>query len=286
MDFRVFKCAIRFALVFSLLVVFHGCALAVRTPAYPVPQRESSAKGPWRGVFHVHTEFSHDSKASLQKVIATGRRAGLDFVVVTDHNTLEGKKAYREGAFPRSPLLVFGNEISSSDGHLIALGPETEPPAGLSDSQALIRWIHENKGYAVLAHPVCRKNPWRSLDKISGYDGLEIYNFSHSFYPVYHPAHAAKVAALAPGFFLKSFQKKPEENLALWDEKLGQAQVAGFGANDAHIHLQFLGMTPENYFLWFQSVTTYVLAGELEEHAIMEALGEGRSAAVLIPGHG
>lgn len=40
--------------------------------------------------FHVHTNASKDSRTSPEKKIMTARRRGLDRIVITDHNTLNG----------------------------------------------------------------------------------------------------------------------------------------------------------------------------------------------------
>ena len=58
------------------------------------------------GAVHVHTTHS-DGAGSVQHVAAAARRAGLDFVVVTDHNTFGAKPA--EG-YAGDLLLIVGTE--------------------------------------------------------------------------------------------------------------------------------------------------------------------------------
>ena len=59
----------------------------------------------YRGIYHVHTEFSPDSKASLKNIIETAQKLKLDFVVLTDHNNRRVKGAYEKMAEkPVSPL--------------------------------------------------------------------------------------------------------------------------------------------------------------------------------------
>ncbi len=165
----------------------------MRSPAFSVDSshpktQNSSAPIPesghqvFRGVFHVHTRFSglRDSKASLETVIRKAQKANLDFVIVTDHNTLAGAAAYRKMKTPARPILFFGDEISTRDGHLIALGISEEPPKKLS-SQALVDWIHQKHGSAILAHPFSPRTPWSNWD-IRDFDGFEIYNFAHAVY--------------------------------------------------------------------------------------------------------
>ena len=257
----------------SGVLLLNGCALLVRFPAYPVPQE--TAPSVFRGVYHVHTNYSHDSKASLAKVIRTARKAGLDFVVITDHNTLAGAKAYQQMKADVLPLLIFGDEISAPDGHLTAIGIVQHPAPGQS-SQEFVDEIHRQGGYAVIAHPTSRKKPWRNW-QVKRVNGLEIYDFGHVFYSENKLWVAAKVLFFPPAFFLKSFQKKSFSGLDLWREQLQGGPVAAFAAVDAHIHWQWWGLTPENYLLAFQSVTMYALANELTPVKITEALGRGRS---------
>lgn len=308
-------------------LLFSGCALLIRkAPARPErPPQSSEEKIPtFRGVYHVHSSFSHDSKASLATVIETAKKAGLDFVIVTDHNTLQGKHVY-EGCFPSplasphkwgegslparrtevgpagqagvrgacreildaivmqngrpTPLLIFGEEISTPDGHMIAVGIDREPPKNLS-SQELVDWIHREGGFAGLAHPVEKKNPWRNWN-LQNFDGMEIYNFSHAFYGKNIFKLAAQLLFLQPDHFLDSFQERPVDSLKLWDEKLKDRPLLGFGAVDAHIHVRFLGFAPENYLLAFESVTTYVDSDELSPASILQSLKEGKGFTAL-----
>lgn len=44
------------------------------------------------GNLHIHTRYS-DGSGSVSQVLRAGRRAGLDFLVVTDHRTLAARPA-------------------------------------------------------------------------------------------------------------------------------------------------------------------------------------------------
>src|SRR5204863_8009053 len=70
------------------------------------------------GVVHVHTTLS-DGAATPDEVIAAAREAGLQFVVITDHNNLDAKKweGYHDGL-----LVIVGTEVSTTAGHLLGLG--------------------------------------------------------------------------------------------------------------------------------------------------------------------
>ena len=223
----------RVFVLFSFLLL-SGCAFAVRWPAFNVNPPSGKV---FRGVFHVHSEFSHDSKASLEDMIGAAEKAHLDFAVVTDHNNFLAADAYQKKDLPRRPLLIFGNEISSSEGHLIALGVYEEPPPDKEAGQELIEWIHEKGGYAIIPHPIGKKSYWKNWD-VKGYDGIEIYNFFHSIYDIPTMEFGLEFAFLPPNLFLKALSRPMEKSLELWDQSLQNGKVAGFGGTDAHVHFK------------------------------------------------
>ena len=78
------------------------------------------------GVIHVHTRYS-DGAGSVRAVARAAVRAGVDFVVVTDHDTLAGLRRGEDGWYDRlgrptgapgaaRTLVVIGQEISPEDG--------------------------------------------------------------------------------------------------------------------------------------------------------------------------
>ncbi len=233
----------------------------------------------YRGVFHVHSVYSHDSQASLDFIRKSARKAGLDFVVVTDHNTLEGMEHYKKEGDFSSPLLIFGNEISTVDGHLIALGVHGATP-GDRTSANLIKWIHSQGGYAVLAHPTGKKKPWINW-QVQDWDGMEVYNFADDFYRGNKIKIVVKAIFLPPDSFLSRTAKVPKESLKVWRDELKSRPVAAFGGTNAHLKVKLAGWTPENFLLYLKSVTTYVYAKSLDEKAILKALGEGRGFVAL-----
>jgi hypothetical protein len=247
-----------------------------RFPAFKAPSQKPDL---YRGAFHVHSEFSHDSKASLERIIDAAERASLDFVVVTDHNTLAGAEAYRKMNAPDRPLLIFGNEISTSDGHLIALGINEEPP-DFEDTQQLVYWIKQRGGYVVLAHPTSIQKPW-NRHEIKDIDGIEIFSFPDVYYEKEAEENVKelglKAAFFFPAHFINSVIRTPRDALALWNKQHRSRHVSIFGSVDAHLRWEWRGLAPENYLLYLQSVTTYVSTQGLSPKSIIDALAAGNS---------
>ena len=121
---------------------------------------------------HVHTTYSKDSLIAPKDLIYYAEKNGLNAVAVTDHNQLEGAfKIAKETDF----LVIPGMEVSSADGHIVALNVQELIPRGLSAAETVTR-IHRAGGVAIACHPFvlfkgCLK------DKIcSTFDAIEIIN--------------------------------------------------------------------------------------------------------------
>ena len=123
---------------------------------------------------HVHTVYSGDSRNSVQDILDACARVGMDGVVVLDHNTLRGGS---EAVAMKSGILVIpGIEVSTADGHVLALNVNAEIPRDLSVEETIDR-IHAQGGVAVAAHPY---RVWSGLgeSKVYGrkFDAIECQN--------------------------------------------------------------------------------------------------------------
>jgi len=65
--------------------------------------------------------------------------------------------------------------------------------------------------------------------------------------------------------------------LARYDEINRKRQFTGIAGNDAHQNVSFFGYQLDPYPRAFRFVTTHVLAPELTQEAVLEALRKGRS---------
>jgi predicted metal-dependent phosphoesterase TrpH len=69
---------------------------------------------------HLHSEYSGDGMGSPEEIIKILKKKGLDGMAITDHNNIEGSlKAIKIA--PKDFIVIPGIEISTSNGHIIAL---------------------------------------------------------------------------------------------------------------------------------------------------------------------
>ncbi len=132
---------------------------------------------------HMHSTYS-DGCESVERIVTfVEQDTDLDVIAITDHDCLAGALQARDfAARQRGRLQVIpGAEISTRDGHLLALNIERLIPAGwsMADTAAAVR---EQGGVAIAAHPLSRWCPSVQrpvLDEISPLlDGLEAINGS------------------------------------------------------------------------------------------------------------
>jgi len=98
---------------------------------------------------HVHTVFSGDSAITLREASKIAKVKGLHGMAITDHDSIEA-----HSKFPKDSNLIMipGIEVSSADGHILALGVTQPIKKGLKSPETLEE-IHEQGGVAVIPHP-------------------------------------------------------------------------------------------------------------------------------------
>ena len=109
---------------------------------------------------HSHTwPRSHDSVLNPDDVVERAKRAGLDAVVFTEHDTLWDEKSVKEICERHNFLVIAGVEISTDDGHILSFGID-KYVFGMHRSDQLAKHVHANDGVMVAAHPYRRQMPW------------------------------------------------------------------------------------------------------------------------------
>ncbi|MBI3152550.1 MAG: PHP domain-containing protein [Chloroflexi bacterium] len=101
---------------------------------------------------HIHSVYSHDATTTVRAILKQAADVGLNVIAVTDHDEIRGSLEAQELAPKYGIEVIAGAEVSTRDGHLVALFIKALPPAGLSLVDTLIH-IGRQGGVAIAPHP-------------------------------------------------------------------------------------------------------------------------------------
>ncbi|HUK57362.1 MAG TPA: CehA/McbA family metallohydrolase [Nitrospiria bacterium] len=236
------------------------------------------------GVIHVHSLLSHDSKGTMDEIVAAAKQAGLAFVITTDHNNPRIYTRGFEGWYDHI-LVLRGSEIikgcagytGETCNSVLVLGlKDYLDPRPLTMAQIIDR-AKQQGGLAFVAHSGGFKD-WDS----PGIDGMEIYDLlddavDHPWrFPKYLFDIGYSYGDYADQVFL-SILDRPDAYLKKWDERTQQRRWTGIAGNDAHQNIRILGRQIDPYGQSFRFVRTHILAKELTEAAVLQALVAGHA---------
>jgi len=259
-----------------------------------MPGPTTDAYREYAGNLHVHSVYS-DGTATYPEIATAAREAGLDFVIVTDHNVKpEGLEGYRA-----SVLMLSGEEIHDvrrqpQANHLLVYGAGQDlAPYSFGSSQGLIEAARGRNGICYIAHPVEKSGPVRmGLAAIpwttwpaDGICGIELWNYMSEFKGLLWSKAVAPFYAFLPEAGIRGPYRA---TLRLWDELLAQGlRIAAIGGADAHSTTYRMGPVTRTIFPYaylFRCVNTHILTkspltGEAEgdRQLIYEALRAGRT---------
>lgn len=231
----------------ALAIVMLIGSIAAATFTRDAPSIQLLASGDYAIVtadFHVHG-FLGDGALPPSEIRREAARRGLDAVVITNHNQMYAASLDRAlFAAPRRPLFIAGEELTTPDYHVIALGIR-EPVDWRLPLADAIREIHAQGGIAIGAHPVGAF--WDRVDSqaLALLDGLEVA----------HPIalNAPKERARVDAVFARARQANPA--------------IAAIGSSDYHFGAP-IGFCRTRLF-----VRDVSLAG------VFDAIHEGRTVA-------
>lgn len=102
---------------------------------------------------HIHSKYSGDATPSPEDIVKKSREIGLDAIAVADHNTMKGSWAALEEAKDLDDFLVIpAMEVTTSRGHVVALGITEEIERGISPEET-VKLIRNQGGIAIAPHP-------------------------------------------------------------------------------------------------------------------------------------
>jgi hypothetical protein len=243
-------------------------------------------------VVHLHSLYS-DGTGTVPEIARAARRADVDVVLLTDHDTLEAKRRGEEG-WHDGVLVLVGEEVTPARGnHTLAFGIKREiDHRGLSGAQ-ICAAIRAAGGLAIAAHPFSRGSarfkragdgiPHRGLES-EDLDGIELWSFVTDTAETLTSMPQALRFIVTPNRVL---EHPPEGNLRGWDALCRTRRVVAIGGLDAHQIGKRIGPVVPfklmSYRRSFAQLRTHVLSdrglsGELAHDAalVYGALREGR----------
>ena len=187
------------------------------------------------GAIHIHSVYS-DGTGNVDLISKAAKKAGLDWIIVTDHNSFDIEEGIYNGVY-----VIKGEEISpKNENHYLALGINEyiQPNANAKHN---IEAVKLNGGFGFAAHPEesdCRQNshqPIKWTNKNIIPDGVEIWNW---FSEWADNLNDGNVFSLIYSYLFKNkLVKSANSNVLFWWDNLNNASekiVPAIGGIDAH----------------------------------------------------
>ncbi len=187
-----------------------------------------------RGAYHIHTTTS-DGTGTPDEVAAAAARAGLQFIILTDHGDATRTPTpptYRSGV-----LCIDGVEISTTGGHYAALGLTEAAPYRLAgEPRDVVEDVRRLGGFGIAAHPDSPKRELRWTGWDTPFDGVEWLNEDTEWRD---ESTFSLLIALAhygfrPAETLGALDGHARTVLDRWDQLTRERRIVALAAVDAH----------------------------------------------------
>jgi methylmalonyl-CoA mutase cobalamin-binding subunit len=245
-------------------------------------------------VIHVHSTYS-DGTGTVPQIARAAERAGVDVVLLTDHDSLEAKRRGEE-RWHGDALVLVGEEVTPPDrDHFLAFGIDQEISPKLSGPE-ICDAVAAAGGFGFAAHPFSRgserfKRPGVKFGATECLAGIELWSFLNDT--------GERVRGFADLFRMIATPQRAiggpvAENMREWD-RLGRARrVVAIGGLDAHqFGIRVAGRVPiraMSYKRTFKQLHTHVLCAaapvrdlEHDRALVYDALREGRCYIAVDP---
>jgi len=205
-------------------------------PPRAMPVTASPGPRPLFGAIHVHTTNS-DGSGTPGEVAAAAARAGLSFLILTDHGDATrapDSPRYRDGV-----LVIDAVEVSTAAGHVIALDLPRAPYPLRGEAGDVLEDLARLGAMSIVAHPTSLKADLRWHEDGRPFDGIEWLNGDSEWRD--EPALSLARVLLTYWFrapeSLALILDRPDAALQAWDRAAQHGEVVGLGGSDAHAQI-------------------------------------------------
>jgi hypothetical protein len=236
---------------------------------------------------HVHSTYS-DGTGTVPQIARAAARAGLDVVLLTDHDSLAAKRNGEERWYD-DVLVLVGEEVSPTDrDHFLAFGIDQEINRRLTGPE-ICEAVEAVGGFGFGAHPFSRgserfRRPGIPFGQRDCLGGVELWSFLND---TGERIRGFRDIARMIWFPQRAIGGPPEGNLREWDQLCQSRRVVAIGGLDAHqFGIRIRGRVPlrlMSYARTFKQLHTHVLCDraptrELEHDRalVYDALRQGR----------
>jgi hypothetical protein len=228
-------------------IVFVVAALII--VALLPPATRSTAPPPAttvRGAFHIHSDRS-DGSGSVDAIAEAAARAGLQFIILTDHGDATrppDAPAYRNGV-----LVLDGVEVNTSAGHYAVIDLPASPYPLAGTAGEVLEDITRLGGFGFAAHPGSPRPSLRWQDWDAPIDGLEWINADSEWRdePRLPIARALLTFLFRAPQSMAKLLDRPAAVMEKWDALARTRRIVGIAASDAHARLGFQQRTDPDY---------------------------------------
>jgi hypothetical protein len=250
-----------------------------------------------RGAFHIHSDRS-DGSGSVDAIAAAAARAGLQFIILTDHG--DGTRPPDPPVYRSGVLTIDGVELNTTRGHYAAFGLPASPYPIAGTPEDVIEDVQRLGGFGVAAHPGSPRPSLSWQDWDAAFDGLEWINADSEWRdePRLPIARAALTYLLRAPQSMAALLDRPADVLWRWDQLAATRKVVGLAGADAHARLGFRQRTDPDtaafhvrfpgYESSFRAFSNHValdgpLSGDAAADAsrVMTAIRNGRVYSVI-----
>ncbi len=243
----------------------------------------------YKGIIHAHTSIGGHSTGTFDELISGTNDNNLDFIVMTEHTSaLYDTSAMTLNGIHGKTLFVGGNEVSTidNDRFLVLTGDAEIYKGNTTKTPDFIEQIHAKNKLAFVTYPE------KLQTKTANFDGIEIFSLNTN-------AKKMNVALFLfdalwsyhsySELLISKYFKRPDNNLAFYDEQTKSRKLTLFGGSDAHsnigFHLfgddankKFLSVKFDDYATIFRVMRTHILLAKnkpLTQENLLAALKNG-----------